>query len=100
MHRRLIGRFARESRAALSLRVFPREAGETRAAVTTLGVDALVHWSVQPRSVAILVSESWRLALALSRAAIAVLLVLLELYPQWYPLSTNSMIYMIFVLYS
>lgn len=47
-----------------------------------------------------MVSESWRLALAVSRAAIAVLLVLLELYPQWYPLSTNSMIYMIFVLYS
>lgn len=47
-----------------------------------------------------MVSETWRLALALARAVIAILLVGLELYPQWSPLTTASIFYIVYLLYS
>ncbi|MBI4907189.1 MAG: sensor histidine kinase [Acidobacteria bacterium] len=47
-----------------------------------------------------MVSEKWRLALATARALIAILLVGLELYPQWSPLTTASVVYIVYLLYS
>lgn len=47
-----------------------------------------------------MVNEKWRLALALARTLIAILLVTLELYPQWSPLTTASVVYILYVVYS
>ena len=48
----------------------------------------------------VVVPDSWRLGLGVARAAIAVCLVELELYPQWYPLTTAAAIYLIYVAFS
>jgi signal transduction histidine kinase len=48
----------------------------------------------------VVVPDSWRLGLGVARAAIAVCLVELELYPQWYPLTLASVVYIAYVVFS